>query len=64
MLESPTRVGQKHRRSSELAADTERRGHEYYLCPALDALEAALTPGQMGKSRRDLYLKDGPPKTC
>ena len=44
VLGSPMRVGQKRRRSSEPIGEVERQGHEYYLRPSLDSLEAAFPP--------------------
>ena len=47
--ESPTPVGQKHRRSSDPALEVERK--EYYLRPTLDALEDAIPPRQWGEQK-------------
>ena len=41
--------------STEPMAETEWRGREYYLCPILDALEAAVTPRQRGKQNSILF---------
>ena len=57
-MEAPdflTRVGQKCRRSSEPAADTERHGHEYYLRPTLDVLEATMTSRQWIEQRSVVF---------
>ena len=53
--ESPTKAGQKYRRSSKPVAGTERRRCEYYLCPTFDALEVAVTPRQRAKQMGTLF---------
>ena len=35
--------------------ETKRRGHEYYLRPILDALEAAITPRQWDEQKSMLF---------
>ena len=35
--------------------DTKRHGHEYYLRPALDALEATMTPYQWTEQRSVVF---------
>ena len=48
-------VGKKHCRSTEPMAETERKGHEYYLRLVLDTLEAAVTPLQWGEQMSMLF---------